>query len=63
MAHDVDEILGSFDDGSLSVRLVRAVCAVVPFAPELPGWYHMVDGLKELDPEAKKDVLAKPPPR
>lgn len=57
MAHDVDEILGSFDDGSLSVRLVRAVCAVVPFAPELPSWYHMVDGLRELEPEAKKDVL------
>lgn len=57
MAIDLDEQLGAFSTDDWSVRLVRTVCNVVPFAPELPAWYSLVDGLKELDPDAKKPVL------
>lgn len=57
MAIEIDELLGSFDDRDYSVRLVGTVCKVVPFAPDLPAWFSLVDGLKELDPDAKKPVL------
>jgi hypothetical protein len=57
MAIEIDELLGAFDDRDYSVRLVHTVCRVVPFAPELPDWFNLVDGLKELDPDAKKPVL------
>ena len=57
MAIEVDELLGSYNERDYSVRLVRTVCNVVPFAPDLPDWFSMVDGLKELDPDAKKPVL------
>lgn len=57
MALEIDELLGSFDGRDYSVRLVRTVCNVVPFAPELPDWFSLVEGLAELDPDAKKPVL------
>lgn len=57
MAIDIDELLGAFGAGDPSVRLVRTVCRVVPFAPDLPDWFSLVDGLRELDPDAKKPVL------
>lgn len=57
MTIEIDELLGAFDDRDYSVRLVRTVCNVVPFAPDLPDWFSLVDGLKQLDPEAKKPVL------
>ena len=57
MAIEIDELLTAFDQRDYSVRLVRTVCKVVPFAPDLPDWFSMVDGLKEIDPAAKKPVL------
>jgi hypothetical protein len=57
MAIDLDEQLGAFSSDDYSVRLVRTVCNVVPFAPELPAWFSLVDGLKELAPDAKRPVL------
>ncbi|MEQ1502948.1 MAG: hypothetical protein ABMB14_11995 [Myxococcota bacterium] len=54
---DIDELLGSFDDRDYSVRLVHTVCRVVPFAPDLTDWFSLVEGLKQLDPDAKKPVL------
>lgn len=57
MAIDIDELLGAFDERDYSVRLVHTVCRVVPFAPDLQDWFSLVDGLKELDPDAKKPVL------
>lgn len=57
MAIEIDELLTAFDQRDYSVRLVRTVCNVVPFAPDLPDWFSMVDGLKHLDPEAKRPVL------
>ena len=57
MAIEIDELLGAFDERDYSVRLVRTVCNVVPFAPDLPDWFSLVDGLKQLDPDAKKAVL------
>ena len=57
MAIDLDEQLGAFSSDDYSVRLVRTVCNVVPFAPDLPDWFSLVDGLKELEPDAKKPVL------
>ena len=57
MGRDFDGLLGSFDAGAPSVRLVNGVCRVVPFAPELTLWFSMVEGLKHLDPEARKPVL------
>jgi hypothetical protein len=57
MTIEIDELLGAFDERDYSVRLVHTVCRVVPFAPDLPDWFSLVDGLKELDPEAKKPVL------
>jgi hypothetical protein len=57
MAIEIDELLTAFDERDYSVRLVRTVCNVVPFGPDLPDWFNMVDGLKHLDPNAKKPVL------
>jgi hypothetical protein len=57
MALEIDELLGSFDERDYSVRLVHTVCRVVPFAPDLTDWFSLVEGLKELDPDAKKPVL------
>jgi hypothetical protein len=57
MAIEIDELLTAFDERDYSVRLVRTVCNVVPFGPDLPDWFNMVDGLKQLDPNAKKPVL------
>ena len=57
MTTDIDQLLGTFGPSDYSVRLVRGVCKVVPFAPDLPDWYSMVDGLKSLDPDAKRKVL------
>lgn len=57
MAHPLDEALGSFDASDLSVRLVSGLCAVVPFAPSLPHWGSVADGVRQLRPDARKDVL------
>jgi len=57
MTTDIDQLLGDFGTTDYSVRLVRGVCHVVPFAPELDHWFCMVDGLKAMAPDAKKDVL------
>ncbi len=57
MTTDIDQLLGDFGDSDYSVRLVRGVCNVVPFAPELANWFSMVEGLQTLDPGAKKKVL------
>ena len=57
MTTDIDQLLGDFGDTDYSVRLVRGVCNVVPFAPELDSWFCMVDGLKSMEPDAKKKVL------
>src|SRR6478736_5057175 len=57
MTIEIDELLGAFDERDYSVRLVRTVCKVVPFAPDLPDWFSPVDCLTQLDPEAKKAVL------
>lgn len=57
MAIEIDELLGAFDERDYSVRLVHTVCRVVPFAPDLRDWFSLVEGLKELDPDAKKPVL------
>lgn len=57
MAIEIDELLTAFNERDYSVRLVHTVCRVVPFAPDLPDWFSLVDGLKEIDPAAKKPVL------
>jgi len=57
MTTDIDQVLGDFGDSDYSVRLVRGVCNVVPFAPDLADWFSMVEGLKSIDPDAKKKVL------
>jgi hypothetical protein len=57
MPTDLDEVLGAFDDRDYSVRLVDTVCNVVPFAPDLAHWFSLVEGLRVLDPDAKKPVL------
>ena len=57
MANEVDDLLTAFSTTDYSVRLLRGVCKVVPFGPELTDWYSMVDGLKSIDPDAKKPVL------
>ncbi len=57
MPLELDALLGEFDDSDWSVRLVRAVCGTVPFAPHFEAWYSMVDGLKAIDPAAKRRVL------
>ena len=57
MATDLDEQLGRFHEKAITVRLVRTVCNVVPFAPALPDWYSLVDGLRHLDEGAKRPVL------
>lgn len=57
MPLELDTLLGDFGDSDWSVRLVRAVCGTVPFAPHFEPWYSMVDGLKAIDPDAKRKVL------
>ncbi|HHO53793.1 MAG TPA: hypothetical protein ENK18_23700 [Deltaproteobacteria bacterium] len=57
MPHEIDPLLADFSERDYSVRLVRTVCNVVPFAPVLPDWFSLVEGLKILDPEAKRPVL------
>ncbi len=57
MPHELDPLLADFSERDYSVRLVRTVCNVVPFAPELPDWFSMVEGLKILEPDAKRPVL------
>ncbi len=57
MGLDVDEALGAYSDTDLSVRLVRAVSAVVPYAPSLTSWYSLADGLRVMDPSARKGTL------
>ncbi len=57
MALELDSLLAEFGESDWSVRLVRAVCGTVPFAPHFEPWFSMVDGLKALDPTAKRKVL------
>jgi hypothetical protein len=57
MPIEVDEVLGRFHDSDWSVRLVKGVCSTVPFAPHFEAWYSMVEGLKALDPNARRRVL------
>lgn len=57
MARDIDEVLGSFAADDYTVRLCRGVCAVVPFAPELPHYHSLAEALKQADPKAKQPAL------
>jgi len=57
MPIDLDALLGEFGDTDWSVRLVRAVCGTVPFAPRFEPWYSLVEGLQAMDPTAKRQVL------
>ena len=57
MATDLDELLLSFDESAYSVRLVKGICNVVPFAQPITPWNSLVAGLTVLDENAKKPVL------
>ena len=57
MAHDLDALLQQFSDDAYSVRLVRGVTAVVPFAEDPGSWFSVVEGLKQARPDAKKPLL------
>ncbi len=57
MATDLDELLLSFDESAYSVRLVKGICNVVPFAQPMTPWNSLVAGLKVHDEDAKKPVL------
>jgi len=57
VAENIDDLLHQYDSSDWSVRLVRGVCAVVPFAPDVPETWSMVEMLKESDPDAKRAVL------
>lgn len=57
MARDIDELLGSFAADDYTVRLCRGVCAVVPFAPELPHYHSLAEALKQASAEAKQPTL------
>ncbi len=57
MPTDLDETLSAFHERSTTVRLVRTVCSVVPFAPALADWYSLVDGLRAIEPAATRPVL------
>lgn len=57
MPTDLDAALSAFRDDDYSVRLVRAVCAVVPFAPEIAHYHSVAEHLTRVDPKAKKPVL------
>lgn len=57
MTTDLDPLLGQFNEQSYSVRLVRGVCKVVPFAEDPGAWFSLVEGLKLADPSANKPVL------
>jgi hypothetical protein len=59
MTTDLDQVLGQFDERSYSVRLVRGVCKVVPFAEDPGAWFSLVEGLKIADEGAKKPTLDK----
>ncbi len=54
---DIDELLQQFDGADWSVRLVHAVCAVVPFAPEVPDAHSLVELVKVVDPNATRPVM------
>lgn len=54
MARDINEALAAFGPDDYTVRLVRAVCGVVPFAPELTHFRSIEEHLLQLDPKAKK---------
>ncbi len=57
MAHPLDEALAQFDEGDLSVRLVGGLCSVMPFAPSLPHWKSVADGVRSFDSDARKETL------
>lgn len=54
MARDINEALAAFGPDDYTVRLVRAVCGVVPFAPELTPFRSIEEHVLQLDPKAKK---------
>lgn len=57
MPTDIDQVLGAYRADDYSVRLVGAVCKVVPFAPELTFYHSLADALTQVAPQAKKPVL------
>ena len=53
---ELDDVLGEYHAEDYSVRLVQAVCKVVPFAPDLPHAHSLAAVVKKMDPDAKKQV-------
>lgn len=57
MPIDINNALATFGPDDYTVRLVRGVCAAVPFAPELSAYRSLEEHLLQLEPKAKKPQL------
>lgn len=57
MPRDINEALSEFRTDDYTVRLVRGVCAVVPFAPELTHFASVEEHVLQRDPKAQKAVV------
>lgn len=57
MASDLNARIGEFTADDYTVKLVGAVCAVVPFAPDLPAYSSLEAHLLAREPKAKKSQL------
>ena len=59
MAKSVDETLGEFSEGDLSVKIVNGIFGVVPFAPGFDFYNSLEAGVRRHDPSAGPEVIEK----
>lgn len=59
MAKTVDEMLGEFNEGSLTVKLLSAIYGVVPFSPGFEFYNSLEAGVRRYNPSAGPEVIAK----
>jgi hypothetical protein len=57
MAQDIDGLLAAWKADDYTARLVRGICGVVPFAPEVNHFGSVAELLKTRDARAKKPTL------
>ena len=59
MTKTVDEALAEFQPESMTAKLMGGVLRVLPYSPEFPHYFSVADAVRQLDPNAGQDVLAR----
>lgn len=59
MSKTVGESLAEFQPESMTSKLLSGVLRVLPYSPEFPHYYSVADAVRQIDPNAGQDVIAR----